>query len=300
MRLCGEDLALFRTEDGAAAALAARCPHLGSDLARGRVVGDTVECPYHRFRFNGAGICREHDLRARTYAVAERFGAVFVFPGPKPLFPLPAFPGDPDLVSAAPVHWDLGSPWYMVVANGFDTRHLAHAHDRHIVTGPDLSSASPFSLRIGYAYRIAGSSWIDRLTRLVSGSTVNFSVTGWGGNIALVHARFAKDQSLGIVLVEPGADHGSGSARVTVIVNAVRRGASAWARLLDRMTVGVKRFAIRRFMLDDSKGLMRLDYTPGGLRPGDETLAAYLRWVAALPRESSRAGVDLMNNKGER
>lgn len=281
-RICGEDLAVFRADNGTVAALAARCPHLGSDLSQGRVVGDTVECPYHRFRFDSAGICREHDLAARSWAVTERFGAIFVFPGPEPLFPLPAFAGDPDLVSAAPMHWHLGTQWYMVVANGFDGRHFSHAHDRHLVGPPRLTRPDRYSMRVDYQYRIAGSTPMNKLTRLVSGSIVDFAVTGWGGNIALVHARFARDQSLGIVLVEPDYEKGSRSARVTVIVNAVRKGRSIQARLLDRLTVKIKRFAIRRFMLDDSRALQQLDYGDAGLRPGDEVLAAYLRWVADL------------------
>ena len=55
--LCGRRLVVFRGETGAAGALEAWCPHIGSDMSLGRVVGDTVECPIHRFRYDSAGAC---------------------------------------------------------------------------------------------------------------------------------------------------------------------------------------------------------------------------------------------------
>src|SRR5262245_14408973 len=38
VNLCGQPLVVFRGQDGRVGALAARCPHLGANLADGRVV----------------------------------------------------------------------------------------------------------------------------------------------------------------------------------------------------------------------------------------------------------------------
>lgn len=51
----GQPIILFRTSDGEARALQDRCPHRHAPLSDGRVVGDAIECPYHGWRFNGAG-----------------------------------------------------------------------------------------------------------------------------------------------------------------------------------------------------------------------------------------------------
>jgi cholesterol 7-desaturase len=56
-RCCGQELVVFRGEDGVPRALDAHCPHQGAHLAHGRVVGNCVECPLHGWRFDHTGRC---------------------------------------------------------------------------------------------------------------------------------------------------------------------------------------------------------------------------------------------------
>src|SRR5262249_17913147 len=156
-------------------------PHLGSNLAGGRVVHDAIECPYHHFRFGRDGVCRTQALRNRAYSVEERFGAIFVFLGSRSLFPLPAY-ADANLVSAPPMSWRLNTQWYMVGANAFDARHFNLAHGRRLMGSPIVSSPERFALDVTYEYAIEGSGWTDRLIRFASGPRVTFHVTVWGGN----------------------------------------------------------------------------------------------------------------------
>ena len=46
----GEDIAVFRTGDGAVHALVDRCPHKGGRLSQGIVHGGAVACPLHNLR----------------------------------------------------------------------------------------------------------------------------------------------------------------------------------------------------------------------------------------------------------
>ena len=278
IQLCGRSLVVFRTEDGHVGALSARCPHLGSDLASGQVVGDSIACPYHHFRFNRAGQCPMQGLHARAYPVEERFGAVFIFLGARPSFPLPTF-GITDLVSTPPIPWRLDTQWYMVAANAFDARHFSPAHGRRLVGPAVLAPAERFCLGVSYEYAIEGTRLTDRAVRLVSGARVKFGVMVWGGNLILVRAQFAQDESLGFVTVEPD---GHRAAKVTVIVSARRSGTVLGALVGDWLRARLKRVAIRNFLQEDSRSLQKLDYIHGGLRPGDETLAACLRWQATL------------------
>lgn len=58
VRLGGRELVLFRTEGGAVALTEPYCPHLGAHLGHGGCVrGETIECPFHRFRFDAEGRC---------------------------------------------------------------------------------------------------------------------------------------------------------------------------------------------------------------------------------------------------
>lgn len=99
VRLMGRPLVLFATERGVAV-LEDRCPHRGAPLSAGRMVEGTIECPYHGWRFDGAGQCRhvagaaEPALAAaRALPVHERAGLVWTCLAPEP-GPFPELPAE--------------------------------------------------------------------------------------------------------------------------------------------------------------------------------------------------------------
>ncbi|XP_037091424.1 LOW QUALITY PROTEIN: cholesterol 7-desaturase-like [Pollicipes pollicipes] len=51
--ILGYHLVIFRTKAGEARILDGICPHLGADLAMGVVKGEDIECPFHKWAFNG-------------------------------------------------------------------------------------------------------------------------------------------------------------------------------------------------------------------------------------------------------
>eukprot|EP01121_Diplochlamys_sp_Union-15-3_P022797 TRINITY_DN9813_c0_g1_i1.p1 TRINITY_DN9813_c0_g1~~TRINITY_DN9813_c0_g1_i1.p1 ORF type:complete len:412 (+),score=50.32 TRINITY_DN9813_c0_g1_i1:106-1341(+) len=56
----GQSLVLFRGNNGKPHVLDAYCPHLGANLGNGgRVVDNCLQCPFHGWKFNGAGECVE-------------------------------------------------------------------------------------------------------------------------------------------------------------------------------------------------------------------------------------------------
>lgn len=70
----GQHLVLFRTESGEAKVLDAYCPHMGADLGVGsKVVGDCIECPFHKWTFNGEGKCTHipYSKKAPEFAKAR-------------------------------------------------------------------------------------------------------------------------------------------------------------------------------------------------------------------------------------
>lgn len=95
--LLGEPVLLGRDRAGRAYALRDICPHRAAPLSAGRVVpdpstgADTIECPYHGWRFRTDGVCAAipflvegqaidpSRFRVRAYPVAESQGLVFVW-----------------------------------------------------------------------------------------------------------------------------------------------------------------------------------------------------------------------------
>lgn len=57
---CGEQLVLFRTEKGEVGLIDAYCGHMGAHLGHGgKIVGETIKCPFHGFCFDKEGECTE-------------------------------------------------------------------------------------------------------------------------------------------------------------------------------------------------------------------------------------------------
>lgn len=53
--ILGGPVILYRTQAGAAVAVAGICPHRAYPLAKGRLVGDALQCGYHGFEYGADG-----------------------------------------------------------------------------------------------------------------------------------------------------------------------------------------------------------------------------------------------------
>ena len=95
--LLGEPVLLGRLKSGEAFALRDICPHRGVPLSAGRILAnDSVECPYHGWRFKKDGRCskipsltghedlEEDNIRVRSYPVREQDGLIWVYMAARP------------------------------------------------------------------------------------------------------------------------------------------------------------------------------------------------------------------------
>jgi vanillate O-demethylase monooxygenase subunit len=89
--LLGTSVVLFRTQDGAAVALANRCCHRSFPLVHGTVDGDTIVCGYHGLRYDATGRCIEipmqksvpASVRVRAFRTVEKGPFVWIWMGEK-------------------------------------------------------------------------------------------------------------------------------------------------------------------------------------------------------------------------
>jgi phenylpropionate dioxygenase-like ring-hydroxylating dioxygenase large terminal subunit len=135
----GEQVVAFRTASGRSAVVAAHCPHLGANLARGgTVVDESLRCPFHSLRWGVDGACvgseypgdPPYATRLPAYPAIERFGFLFAWHDPtggEPSFDVP----DLDLtgwtdvaVTTLPVDAHVET----IHENGVDTVHFGVVH----------------------------------------------------------------------------------------------------------------------------------------------------------------------------
>ncbi|MBP1155399.1 MULTISPECIES: Rieske 2Fe-2S domain-containing protein [unclassified Paenibacillus] len=100
VRIMGEDLVLFRNEEGVPGLLGIHCAHRGADLSYGRVENGGLRCIYHGWLFDSCGSCLEipaepagsnfrKSIRQPSYPVVERGEIIFGYlgAGEPPAFP---------------------------------------------------------------------------------------------------------------------------------------------------------------------------------------------------------------------
>jgi cholesterol 7-desaturase len=136
-RFMGQDVVLYRTMGGILRAVSAHCPHLGAHLgAGGRVEGEHLVCPFHRFAFDAEGSCTSTPngavLRAKLgqFPVRERNKIVYVWHGhdsSEPSWELPAIPEDR---FASTAFWSALLPSHPqeIMENLVDYRHFLVVH----------------------------------------------------------------------------------------------------------------------------------------------------------------------------
>ncbi len=146
IRAFARDLVLFRTASGRPVVVDAHCPHLGAHLGvGGRVIGESIRCPFHGWRFDAGGRCVEigyarripRGARTRSWDVIERNAMILVWhhlEGAPPFFEVPALPefDDPDWTE--PRHYErcVRSAVQELAENDHDTAHFRYVHGLEI------------------------------------------------------------------------------------------------------------------------------------------------------------------------
>ena len=171
VRLLGQDLVLFRNEQGQFGLLDRPCPHRGADLAFARHEGDGLRCPFHGWKFDVSGQCLETPaeplesrlcsrIRQRSYPVIERSGVLMAWLGPQDSEPppLPAM----DCFAAPGSHtfafkglWSCN--WLQAFEVGIDPAHTSYLH--RFFEDESLQASYGRQFRGASAGEVAGERW---------------------------------------------------------------------------------------------------------------------------------------------
>lgn len=140
VKVLGENLALYRADNGEMGLMAQRCPHRGASLAYGIPEEGGLRCPYHGWKFSPAGQCTEqpaepdestfkHRIKIPAYPVQEMGGLVWAYFGPEPAPLLPRF----DLYVREDLDRNIGITrlpcnWLQIMENSMDPVHVEYLH----------------------------------------------------------------------------------------------------------------------------------------------------------------------------
>jgi 5,5'-dehydrodivanillate O-demethylase oxygenase subunit len=140
VKLLGEELVLYRGEDGQPGLMELRCAHRNVALDYGRVEGTCIRCPYHGWLYDRAGQCVEQPaepdestfkdrVKLQGYQAQELGGLVFGYLGPTPAPLLPRYEPVARMDGVKSVQARMGySNWLQAAENIVDISHLAWLH----------------------------------------------------------------------------------------------------------------------------------------------------------------------------
>ena len=107
--ICGERIVFYRGAQNQVVALEDFCPHRGTPLSLGRVVAGTLVCGYHGLEMgcDGRTVAMPGQRvggfpAVRTYAVEERYGFIWIWPGD---------PAKADPATIMHLHWYDDPQW---------------------------------------------------------------------------------------------------------------------------------------------------------------------------------------------
>lgn len=271
---------VYRGEDGIARVMSAYCPHVGSDLSVGRVVGNAIQCAFHKWEFDKQGSCTKTAIGDPAPAWAqlfkfpsmERYGVIWAHNGDLPTWDIPDFEYPDDqlvfrVYRYAPMNCD---PW-VAAANTPDMQHLKTVHGVtfHSDDPHDLVKWDPWGFR--YSIIADDQASVPISWELGIRGTSLFQQQGpygdfWLGAIA------------GMGIPRPGQ---TTVFSIQAILNV---------ECVDAEKVLEDRFARAEYLMrrtidnEDLAILNTIHYHPTSLTQADKTLGRYLNFVRNYPR----------------
>lgn len=275
---------VWRDDSGAAHVHSAWCPHMGTDLSVGKVVGDRLRCAFHNLEFGTHGRCvgavwaKKFPERAALFdfPTRERWGFVWAFNGEEPLWELPDLdvPDDQLIIKQQRVPINECDP-FMFTANAFDFHHFGALHDFWPGDADGERDADP-GIRWGQydvEYSYGGKHWL--------GDTINYRIRILGTNIYLQDGTHEGQYYAN--LISAGLPRrGYSDTYLTVLMP--RGDGSAEAERRAHHYADQVAFMEIKFIMQDAAVLNGIRFGPGYLLPEDKYFVQFVNWVKRYPK----------------
>ena len=289
---------VWRTASGVLRAADAFCPHMGTDLGIGDVLGEDIRCAFHKWCFDGAGRCTgtpkgvtaPERARLQPWAVAEKYGYVWIYPSEDPpcaVLDVPALAGKPILWRHGRPNHERAHP-HVSMVNGLDAQHLQSIHgiDMQMRVDIDEDQGGLFSASLSGA--TPSGTWMERAIRWLIGPRYTYAMTYQRTSVASltvmrdVYFRRPTWVWPELHMLFAYRLEADGSSTTWPIYVAERR--PGWLGALRAWVLcEVTRRAYFVLKDDDSKIYDHVRFRADNLVAMDGAVARYVAWVDRLP-----------------
>lgn len=197
-QICGQEVVVYRGSNGVVGALDAYCPHMGTHLGKGKVVGNNIRCFFHHWEFNAAGACAKipcqteipGKVKVPNYTVCEKFGTIWIYPSSKAPYPLAnfaVFSNSDELVIKYGKSYERTCHHHVTMINGIDPQHLKTVHNLDIEMKIEIAEQENGSLMdISLTGKIGNRRMAEKLARFFLGDEYSYSMRYDHGNNGLL------------------------------------------------------------------------------------------------------------------
>jgi nitrite reductase/ring-hydroxylating ferredoxin subunit len=291
-------IVLFRGEDGAVRALDAFCPHMGADLANGRVCGNEIECYFHQWRLDGTGCvtgargAKKVPVKAqnRAWPVEEKYGFIWVHAGEEPTHGVPDPPG---LEGEELEAWHVPGPLlfahhHVMMAGGIDLQHFASVHGIDAEFEHEVVHQSPHVADWKVRGKLPTSGIRSRLGRLLLGDKFGYDARFAGGSV--VTLTYGPEQQLGgkgaklppLYILWGCVAEESGVSRVEIFL-ITKKGQGLAGKLRAQAMLALTASLLVVLQDDDVKAFPHMRFSPKNLVAEDASVARLVRFIEGLP-----------------
>ena len=296
--ICGQRIVFFRGADRKVRALDAYCPHMGTDLGVGKVVGNEIRCFFHHWKFNGEGACVDipgqsaisEKARLRSYATDERYGFLWVhpeaIPGETRVDYVGLNPGDTKYYVAK--SYERSCHHHVTMINGIDVQHLKTVHRLDVDMQLEVSE-NPYSGMIDFSLKgeLPSHTVPEKIVRFFLGKNYEYTMRYHDGSLGCLtmmkgvklfgngrllpelHMIFAyRPLRAGKILVQP------------IYLTKKREGFFGGIR--SQIILGLTHLAFKRLQGEDGKVYENMRFNPNALQPGDAPVAKFIAYINRL------------------
>ena len=292
-------LVVWRGEDGRVRCTDAFCPHMGTDLAIGKVMQNDLRCFFHHWRWSGDGRCVDapaadrapRTARLASWATCERYGFVWVWPDATAPGPVPDFPDWPaeETVAVGGVPYERGCHHHVTMINGIDPQHLRTVHRIHIDMDVSVErSEDGRILDISLSGAFPDATLKERVGKRVLGGTYRYSMRYVDGTLGMLSV-LQDTRLMGTGPALPSTHmifaYRPMASRRTFVqpIYVARRRAGVTGRVATRALLTAMKLGFAVLRDEDGAIYENMRFRPANLLPMDAPVARFLSWVDTLP-----------------